>query len=271
MLPWPRGPAVKPCIHVRPSRSSLSAERRAAHMLQDDSCRPRARGRPRPGPAAGPRPAPSDTAARTAPPRPATQLAAIAPAHPPVPAPGQRSGIVTRAATGIQHPCGGPGQQPVQQLHRPDELQRRPPAGKQPRAFIAGAVVRFDRRAPSPPPSPNPGTVLPEPSTTRPQRGSLLMSTIGLKVHLIPSAVAATAEMASSFATAAESQLLRTKASLAVSLEIVQPGDRRQAMCCENLSNLCGRTLAWIRALSRPAAEQMWRWTGASSKHNLLS
>src|ERR1035441_5151292 len=34
------------------------------------------------------------------------------------------------------------------------------------------------------------------------------MSTIGLKVHLIPSAVASSAEIASSFATAAGSQLL---------------------------------------------------------------
>lgn len=48
----------------------------------------------------------------------------------------------------------------------------------------------------------------PAPSTTRPQRGSRLMSTIGLNVHLMPSAVASLAETDASFCTAAGSQLL---------------------------------------------------------------
>ena len=64
----------------------------------------------------------------------------------PVPAASQRDGIGARAAADIQQLGWRGGQQPVQQFHRPDVLQRRAPAGEQAGMFIAGAIVTFDRR-----------------------------------------------------------------------------------------------------------------------------
>jgi hypothetical protein len=64
----------------------------------------------------------------------------------PVPAAGQWAGVGARAAAGIQQPGWRAGQQPVQQFHRPDVLQRWAPAGEQAGAFAAGAVMTFDRR-----------------------------------------------------------------------------------------------------------------------------
>jgi hypothetical protein len=64
----------------------------------------------------------------------------------PVPAPGQRRGIATRSAANIQQPGRRRRQQPLGQLHRPDELQGRPSAGEQPGTLVASAVMAFDRR-----------------------------------------------------------------------------------------------------------------------------
>ena len=64
----------------------------------------------------------------------------------PVPALGQRHCVRSRAASDIEYPCGRRGQQPLQELHRPDELQRWPAAGKEAGPLIAGAIVALDRR-----------------------------------------------------------------------------------------------------------------------------
>ena len=64
--------------------------------------------------------------------------------------PGTRAGPAalrtSRAASDIEYPCGRRGQQPLQELHRPDELQRWPAAGKEAGPLIAGAIVALDRR-----------------------------------------------------------------------------------------------------------------------------
>src|ERR1039457_4373885 len=88
-----------------------------------------------------------------------------------VPAPGQLGRVGAGAAADIQHLCGRRWQQAIQQLHRPDELQRRPPAGEQPGTLIAGAVMTLNRRinhpdrlpGASPPTPPNSALIGAEP------------------------------------------------------------------------------------------------------------